>query len=708
MSSLRTRLLVVTLLSTASLCAQARWRELGPAPLSGYTGRVAAIATSQSRPDLYYVAGADGGVWRTDDGGARWAPLGDLWATTAVGALALDPNDDQVLYVGTGEANFANHSRYGLGLLKSVDGGRHFQQLGESTFAGRCFARVRVVAQNPNTVFAAVTTAGGFPALAAARNHPLANGPLGIFRSLDAGASWTQLANGLPTTVSATDVAIDPNNPSVVYAAFGHVFGAAQNGIYKSSDGGQSFTKLSGGLPTGTLGRITLAIAPSLTARLYASIVNPCDAAGNNGTTLDVYRSNDGGATWSATSVGSYQATYGWYLCTSLVDRANPDLFFAGGFDLRRTTAGGGPGSWTTVTPSHVDLHALAQDAQGRLLCGSDGGLYRSTNNGTNWSSIQGNLGLIQFYAGISLQPGAPTALLGGMQDNGSGVRQSGSSWTQVLGGDGGCTAIDPTGTRRFAEYQGTGTLFRSTSGGSWNSSGTGLTGRTCFLAPYEVHPAAPLKMIYGAERVFLSNDGGSTWSAISPDLTAGGTAAIRGLAFAPSDQNMIYVSTNDGRIQTTSNGGGTWLLRRTGVPGWPRTTHPFAVHPTDSQRCWLAVGAFGTDQVLATADGGATWTASDGNLPDVPAHCVALDPREGDPMIVYVGTDQGVWRTTDLGKTWFRFGYGLPNTPIVDLRVDVLNNRLVAASQGRGAWQMGLTPRAELPTGGTGSETKR
>lgn len=699
---------VVALAFGSTVMAQARWRELGPATLSGYTGRVAAIATSPSNPNLYYVAGADGGVWRSDDAGVRWTPLGDLLPTTAVGALALAPGDDQVLYVGTGEANFANHSRYGLGLFKSVDGGRHFQNLAESTFAGRCFARLQVVAQNPNTLYAAVTTAGGFPALAAARNHPLANGPVGVFRSLDGGQSWTQLGNGLPQHLSATDVMVDPSNPLVVYAAIGHVFGAAQNGVYKSSDGGQTFSKLAGGLPTSGLGRITLALAPSLTSRLYASLVNPCDAAGNNGTTLEVYRSNDGGATWAATGVGSYQATYGWYLCTSLVDRANPDLVFAGGFDLRRSTTGGGAASWATVTPPHVDLHALAQDAQGRLLCGTDGGLFRSTNNGTSWSAVQGNLGLVQFYAGISVQPGAPDALLGGMQDNGSGVRQSGTGWTQVLGGDGGCTAIDPTGVRRFAEFQGTGTIYRSTNGGAWTGSGSGLTGRNCFLAPFEVHPAAALRMIYGTERVFLSNDGGSSWAAISPDLTGGGSAAIRGLAFAPSDQNVIYVSTNDGRIQTTSNGGGTWLLRRTGVPGWPRTTRPFAVHPSDPQRCWFAVGAFGGEGVLATADGGATWTAVRGNLPDVPVHCVALDPREGDPMIVYAGTDQGVWRTTDLGRTWFHYGYALPNTPVVDLRADLPNGRLVAATQGRGAWQIGLYPRAELPAGGTGSETKR
>jgi photosystem II stability/assembly factor-like uncharacterized protein len=660
--------------------------------VNGYTGRVAAIAPSPTDASLYYVGGADGGVWKTTNAGVSWTPLTDRQPTTSVGALALDPSNDQVLYVGTGEANFANHSRYGIGLLKSTDGGQSFALLAEATFAGRCFARLRVHPQNPALLFAAITTAGGFPALSAARNHPLAKGPVGVFRSTDAGQTWTQLSGGLPVTVSATDLALDPTNPLVVYAAIGHIFGDARNGIYKSSDGGQTFAKLGGGLPA-LPGRITLALAPTNAQRLYASVVNPCDLAGNNGGSLDVFRSDNGGASWTAQAVPSYQATYGWYLCTSLVGLTDQNLFFAGGYTLQRTLAGGG--TWSAVTPPHVDLHALEWDASGRLLCGCDGGIYRSTNNGGSWVGLNAGLGLIQFYAGVSLTPGSTTALLGGMQDNGSAVRQAGLAWTQVLGGDGGCTAIDfQTGARRFAEVQGVGTISRSVNGGAWTSSGAGITGRTCFLAPFEIHAQNPLAMIYGTERVWRSADGGVSWATIGPDLTQGGSAAIRGLGWAPSDPLVIYASTNDGNVQVTTNGGSSWQPRLANVPGWPRTTRPFAIHPGDPRRCWLAVGAFATDQVLATDDAFATVRAIDGDLPDVPVHCVAVDTREAERVAIYLGTERGVWRGLSTGSHWEPYGAGLPNAPVVDLRVDFVNQRLVAATQGRGAWEAALVGR--------------
>jgi photosystem II stability/assembly factor-like uncharacterized protein len=670
------------------------WTELGPAPIASgpYTGRVAAIATSASDANLYYVGGADGGVWRTEDGGVSWRAVGDGLPTTAVGALALDPQDHDVVYVGTGEANFANHCRYGLGFARSRDGGQTWSVSGEQAFAGRCFSRIRVDPQNRTVLYAGITHAGGFPARAAARNHPLANGPLGVFKSTDAGATWVQLAGGLPTTVSATDVALDPQNPQVVYVAVGDIFGNPANGVYKSTDGGATFVELGGGLPTANVGRITLAIAPSQTSTIVASVVRACDAVGNNGATLNVYRSTDAGASWSAINPGSYQATYGWYLCTSAIAPASPSTILVGGLELRRTTNAGG--SWSTVTPPHVDIHALEFDAAGRLLCGDDGGIHRSSNFGTSWQAINGNLGLVQFYAGISLDPSDPTVVYGGSQDNGTLMRDAGG-WVTVLGGDGGYTSIDSTGTRVFAEFQGTGNLYASINGGSFQPIGTGLTGRNCFLPPHEVHPLDPLLMIYGTERLFRSTNGGNTWSPVSPDLTGGGSAAISGLAFAPSDANTVYVLTNDGRVQTTANGGQSWQLRLTGIATWPRTRRPFAVHPGDPRQVWLAVAGFGGEKLLASESGGADWFAATGDLPDLPANAVAVHTQPAGPPIVYLGTDQGVWRSEDSGKHWSRYGVALPNAPVIDLRADAARGRLVAATQGRGLWEATLSPRA-------------
>ena len=689
-------------LGVAGVPGQDQWQELGPAPISSgpYTGRVAAIAASKTNASLYYVGGADGGVWKTVDAGVTWKPIGDQLPVTATGALAVDPNDDRILYVGLGEANYANHSRYGLGLAKTTDGGQSWTLYGGETFGGRTFHRLAVDPKNPKILYAAIGHAGGFPAKVAARNHPLGDGPLGVFKSVDAGVNWTRLTSGLPTTnLPASDVALDPKNPSNVYVAIGTIFGSASNGVYKSTNGGASFTRLSGGLPASSgVGRITLAIAPTDPKRLYASVVRRSSARGGSASTYNVYRTDDAGSTWVAINPGSYQASYGWYLCTSIVSRTDPNTVLVGGLTCRRSTNAGS--SWSTVTPPHVDLHAFDFDAAGRLLCGNDGAIHRSTNLGSSWQSINGNLGLIQFYAGISAHPSISTLIYGGTQDNGTNRRSgSGTSWVRVFGGDGGYTSMDSTGTRVFVEYQGTANLFRSVNGGSFRRSSTGISGRNCFLPPHEIHTKDPMRMIYGTERVFLSTNGGTNWAAISGDL-AGGSGAIAGLAFGPSDANYIYVGTNSGRVHVTEDGGKNWRQSLTGLFTWPRTQKQFAVHPTDPKRAYLTEAAFRTTQVRYTADAGRTWTSLDGDLPDLPTHTVAMDTIDGYPPILYVGTDQGVYRSKDHGGHWIRYGcQTLPNVPVIDLRVDRKNNRLLAATQGRGLWQIRLTRRDEILT---------
>ncbi len=622
--------------------------------------------------------------------------------TTAIGALAVDPADDRVLYAGTGEANFANHSRYGLGIAKTTDGGATWKLYGEQVFGGRCISRIRVDPTTRNVVYAAVTHAGGFPALVAARGHPRAKGPLGVFKSTDGGVTWKQVGKGLPN-VSITDLALDPANPKVLYAAAGHIFGSSANGIYKSTDGGLTFTKLTKGLPAYGVGRIALALAPSNPKRLYALFVRAATATGSGAYTLGIYRSDDAGATWTLKTTRSFQASYGWYLCVLTVHPKNPDLVFAGGFSMLRSNNGGT--SWWTVTPPHVDLHAIEFDASGRLWAGDDGGVHLSATLGSSWSARNTGLGIVQFYAGISLHPTVAALVLGGAQDNGSLQRTNGKSWTRVFGGDGGCTGIDPSGRTRFVEYQGTGNLYRSVGGGYFRRSSFGIYGRNCFLPPFAIDPSNGSRMIYGTERVFLSVNGGASWRAISGDLTNGGSAAINGLEIAPSNGKYIYVRTNDGNVQVSEDGGTTWSLRRKGVPGWPRTTRPFAVDPRDPKRVYLAVGWFGTDQVLFSSDAGRTWSALDGVLPDLPVHCLALDARAPGPPVIYAGTDAGVFRTDDHGYSWFLYGEGLPNCPVVDLRLDSGRNRLVAATQGRGCWLLPLHPKGSWPPKTPGGE---
>lgn len=667
------------------------WRELGPAPLNGgdlYTGRVAAVACSPADANTYFVGAADGGVWRTLDGGASWTPLTDHMPTSAIGALAIDPADSNVVYAGTGEANYANHSRYGLGLYKSVDGGDSWVQLAQETFAGRTFARLAVDPADSEVLYAAVGRAGGFPALAAAKGHPGANGAVGVFRSDDGGVSWQHLTNGIPAQ-PATDLALDPQNSGTIYAAIGNIFGGSSNGVYKSVDGGQSWTKLGGGLPTSQVGRISIAVAPTQPTRLYALVTRQADASGGNAGTLGAWRSDTSGASWTSIPVGTdLQATYGWYLSCVSVHPTNANTVIMGGLELRRSTNSGA--SWSTITPPHVDMHALAWDAAGRLVAGDDGGVHRSSDLGATWTALNSGLGVVQFYAGLSTHPTDPNILLGGAQDNGSNRRTSDSLlWTQVFGGDGGWTETDQASPNRlFVEYQGTGNLFRSTnSGQSFQSSGSGISAsdRNCFLPPYQIAADNSNRMLYATHRVYRSTNGGSSWSAISGDLT-NGSGAIRALALAPSDPQVVYAATNDGNLKVSFNGGSTFNSIGSGLPGWPRVTRELFVDPADPLTVYHAVGAFGSARVRVSRDGGQNWESLAGDLPDLPVNTVAAD-RRGAKETLFAGTDAGLYRSVDAGENWHRYGRTLPRTAVIDVRLETPRNRLVVATQGRGAW---------------------
>jgi photosystem II stability/assembly factor-like uncharacterized protein len=674
---------------------QQRWQELGPAPITSgpYTGRVSAIACSPLDANRVFVAGADGGVWRTENGGASWRALTDEMPTTAIGALAIDPSDANAVFADTGEANFANHSRYGLGIYRSLDGGESWEHFGEATLGGRCVSALAVDPSDGDVVYAALTRAGGFPELSAAKGHPGAGGDVGVFRSNDRGVTWTHLGGDLPN-LSATSLALDPSSPSRLYCGIGHVFGHADNGVWRSLDGGASWSKLAGGLPASLVGRVTVALAPSSPSRLYALVAHSADAAGGGASTLGAWRSNDGGNTWTSLPVPSLQATYGWYLSVVSVRPSDPNTLFLGGLSLERSTTSGS--SWSTVTPPHVDLHALAWDAAGRLWAGDDGGVHLSSTLGASWSALNTGLGLTQFYAGISTHPNDDRIVFGGLQDNGSVRRTTdATSWTDVFGGDGGWTQLaEPSPSTVFVEYQGTANLFRSGDGGtSFAFSGNGIDAndRNCFLPPYLIDPSNASRMYYATQRVWRSTNGGNTWSALSGDLTAG-AGAIRSLALSPADPNVLWAATNDGRVLVSGDGGASFTLRLSGNPGWPRVTRELALHPSEPATVWLAVARFGTAQVRRTTDSGLSWSDVDQALPDLPVNTLAA--LAGPPAQLFAGTDRGVYHSPDAGTSWFRFGTGLPNAPVIDLLVQPERNRILAATQGRGMWTIRLAVR--------------
>lgn len=687
------RSVLLTLAVGATPAIAQTWKELGPAPIAGsqYTGRIAAVACSPTDADRYFVGAADGGVWRTTNGGQSWTPLTDHMPCSAIGAIAIDPGNHDVVYAGTGEANFANHSRYGLGIYKTIDGGASWAHLAEPTFAGRCISGLVIDPQNTQVLYASVTIAGGFPSLAGAKMHPQRAGPLGVFKSVDGGVTWTHLAGGLPD-LSATSLAIDHADPQVVYAGIGHIFGDLANGLYKSSDGGGTWAKLTAGLPTALAGRVTLAVAPSDAQRLYAHVARPTDAAGGGSGGLGFFTTANAGATWTSVNSGA-GPTYQWYFGVVGISPANPAIACYGELNLRWSGAALG-------TPAHVDQHAIAWDAAGRIVAGCDGGVFRNPGSGGTWTALNTGLGVVQIYPGLSTHPTNPEFLLGGFQDNGSARRSADSLlWTQVTGGDGGWTQINQANPAiMFTESQGTGNLNRSTTGGTnFSGAGGGLDGRNCFLPPYVIDPVNPNRVLYGTERVFRSMNGGDDdWVAISSDVTASTTAAIRAMAIAPSDPQVVYVATNNGRVLISTDGGATFTLILDGIPGWPRVTRELFVDPGDAMTLYLAVAAFGEVQIRRTTDGGQTWEPLDGALPDIPVNVVAADVRCGRP-IIYAGTDQGMYRSVDDGATWAKYGQQLPTAWVTDVRLEPSRDRMVVSTMGRGAWRVPIFRAADF-----------
>lgn len=683
-------LVLLAVLSHAALAVE--WMELGPAPLrtGPYVGRISALAISPLNRDHWFIGGCDSGVWRTTDAGLTYTALTDHMPTTAIGAIAIDPQNPATIYVGTGEANFAQHSRYGLGIYKSTDSGDNWVQLAAGTFSGRCFSKLIVNPQNSQQLFGAVTRAGGFPELAAAKGHPQALGDVGVFRSDDAGMTWSQLTNGLPN-LSATDLDINRQNPLTLVAAVGHIFGSPDNGLYRSIDGGQSWTKLTNGLPSANVGRISLGIAPSDATRMYTMITRPSDATSGGASTLGGWRSTDAGDTWTAMpNFGNLQATYGWFLSVTAVHPTDPNLVWFGGLNVRRTLNGGD--TFSTAAPPHVDVHALVWSADGqRLVMGSDGGVHFRSLTDLFWTARNEGLGVFQFYAGISTHPFDDDLILGGTQDNGTNRRDSSQQWNQSLGGDGGWTQLNQaTPNIAFAEFQGSGNLYRSSdSGATFGLSSTGIntSDRNVFLPPYLIDPNNPSRMLYATYRIYQSVNNGASWTPISGDLTAG-AGAIRALAIAPSDSMVVYAATNDGRFLRSDDGGSQFTLLLADHPGWPRVTREIWVHPTAPLTVILCGSFFGVDQVRRSLDGGATWTALDGDLPDVPVNVVAVDTRGPRPVLL-AGTDQGLFRSTDDGLRWRRYGVGLSNAPVIDIVLEPQRDRLVLATQGRGVWQV-------------------
>ena len=678
----------------APATANAAWRYLGPDVIGG---RIVDLAVDPTAADTVYVAAASGGIWKSTDAGATFQPAWPKGQNQAFGALAITPSGN--LYAGSGESNPGGGSISfgGKGVYLSTDGGQSWAPVGLKK--SERISRFAVDPTNEQRIFVAATGPLFTP-----------GGQRGVYLTTDGGQTWKRVLKGDNDTTGASDVHIDPNNPNRVFAVMWDAqrqpdfrrYGGPGSGIYRSTNGGQTWKRLAGGLPAPgpNVGRIGLGQSPSNPNRLYAIYV---DTTGNF---AGFFASTDGGDTWTRlpdnASLANSQSSYGWWFARIWVDPASPTHVFVAGVSLMETTNAGS--SWTAQGAPHADQHAMAWDPNkpGRVYLGNDGGVYRSETNGSGgWIRAQVQP-FTQFYT-VDAGEQDPTRLVGGAQDNGcnrSYTRTDPNRWNSYGCGDGLETLINPANQEIVYGCSQYGACTRSTTGGDTNSGiGATTSQRRNWWAPLVFDPSNPDVMYYAGNIVNRSTNGGVSWTAISPELTGGDPhpedpypfGTVTTIAAAKSDPMVLYAGTDDGRLWFTRNRGGSWT--RSTDPDLPnRWVTRVAVDPTNADIAYVTFSGFrngeATPYVLRTTDGGVNWTDITGDLPQAPLDMVGV--TDGGATIV-VGGDLGVYLSNDDGATWVRVGKGLPDTPIMDFRIHEPTHTLYAATFGRGMWKVKL-----------------
>lgn len=667
----------------APVAGVSNWVQLGPTaipkgqtyggPRVLVTGRVTGIVVDPTAPNTIYCATAQGGVWKTINGGSSWVATSDNEISLAIGALAMDPSNHLVLYAGTGEGNFSGDSYYGNGVLKTTNGGASWTALATATFAGTRFSRIAVTPGTPTRLFAATGA--------------------GIYRSTNAGVNWSLMSSGTPAGAMATDVAIDPTTPTTVYAAF---WG---QGIYRctnASAAAPSWTKLTTGLPASGFTRISLGISPSSPQTVYALIA---DAAY---TVNGFYRTTNGGTNWSSIALpGGDIGGQGFYNLNVAVDPTSPDIVYLSGISLwKATRSGAGVWSFTDIGGVfHPDNHAVAFDPTNhlRVYAGSDGGIYRTTNGGATWDdSINEGLCIMQCEF-IDQHPTSDAVLFSGTQDNGTEQFRNSGVFNHADDGDGGYCAVDKTQPRNvLSTYYGN-SPKRSTLGGkfgTWMSVAGGIAGPGLFYPPMALDETNSNNVAFGTDQVNLDaaqGTGGWPTKVTLPGMS-GNVSAIY-----YTNSSLIYVGTTTGQVYRLVKSG-TWTA--TAIHAAPLPVGPFitdlATVPGSPNTVIVAMSGFGHGHVwrgVVPAAGATTWTNISGAgvsaIPDIPGNALAIDPIAVNTY--YVATDVAVYRTVNGGTSWAQFSEGLPNCAVFDLRLHNPTRLLRAGTHGRGVWERKL-----------------
>jgi photosystem II stability/assembly factor-like uncharacterized protein len=685
------------------------WRSIGP--FRG--GRVTAVAGVPGQPLVYYMGATGGGVWKTTSAGIEWAPITDGQVKTgSVGALAVAPSDPNVLYAGMGESCIRGNVSHGDGVYRSTDAGKTWAHVGlRDTMQ---IGRIRVHPQDPDHVYVAALGHTWGP-------HP----ERGVFRSRDGGKTWSK-SLFLDEKTGAVDLAMDPANPRVLYAAFWQAqrtpwsleSGGPGSGLYKTTDGGDVWKKLDGkGLPNGPWGRVGVSVSPARSERVYAVI-----EAEEGG----VFRSDDSGATWERTNDDRKLRQRAWYYTHVTADPKEPDTVYVLNVQMFRSKDGGR--TFETIRVPHGDNHDLwiAPEDPRRMVEGNDGGAAVTFDGGLSWSSVE-NQPTAQFYHVIA-DDQFPYRVYGAQQDNSTvaiasrtdGFGIGARDWHPVAGCESGYIAPKPgdpdvTYAGCYGGY--IGRLDRRTgqerSIHVWpdNPMGWGADGmkyRFQWTFPIVASRHDPGVLYAAGNVLFRTTNEGQSWEAVSPDLTrndaskmgpSGGPitkdntsveyyGTIFALAESPLDGQVLWAGSDDGLVHVTRDGGKTWSnVTPKALPEWSRVSQIDA-SPHDPGSAWVAVNRYQLDDyrpyVYVTTDFGATWRLASTGLPaDSFVRVVREDPKRRG--LLFAGTETGVHVSFDAGGSWRPLQRNLPAVPVTDLVVK--DDDVVLATQGRSFW---------------------
>jgi len=669
------------------------WEATGPTNVGG---RVTAIAIDPSDQDIVYAGCAEGGILRTADGGQSWQPIFDDQASLAMGAVAIDPSDPQVIYAGTGEVNPGGGSVVygGLGLFRSPDGGDSWESIGLENSGS--IGRIRVDPTDPQRIFVA------------ASGHIWESGPdRGVYRTTDGGETWERVLF-VDEATGCVDLIQRPDQPDVLLAAMWermrqpevYDYGGPGCAVWRTDDGGDNWSLVQGGLPSpsGDGGRIGLSLCatqPEVMHAIYADRIGYFDG---------LYRSTDGGTTWSRTADGALNnvySSYGWWFGNVRTHPIDANMIYVLGLEFYRSTNGGA--SYQNVgTEMHVDHHGLGfgPGLNPVLFEGNDGGIYRSTSAGNIWTFLP-DQPITQVYR-LALADPLPGAIFIGTQDNGTYRTLAGGldDWQHIFGGDGFQPLVHPIyGNRVWAQYQYGRLSYSSNGGGSWQTatSGVSSTDRVAWNMPLIQDPTDPDRRYLATHRVYRST-GNLTWEIFSPDLTDGphldNPGQVRGslttLAVSPLDGGVVWAGSDDGLVHV-----------RTGLTGWIDVSAGLPERWITSVRCdpfaretaYVTVSGFRWAEplphVYRTVDLGANWEPIVGNLPEAPANEILPDPDV--PGRYFVATDVGVYETTDGGTTWSAFGADLPRVVVTSLSFRRDTRTLVVGTYGRSTFAIAV-----------------